>query len=121
MANTVHPWREVFASLLTQVDLNDIDSENYGRSEQIKRIAALRKWKTKHGRSATYEILVRALLNIGKVDQAETLCSQLQALQGTVALIVYACKPSSAANELEDNLNYHSDNIMSNWGCMYLI
>jgi hypothetical protein len=87
LADIVHPWREVFASLLTQVDLDDIDSENNGRSEQTKRIAALRKWKAKYGHGATYEILVRALLNIGKVDQAETMCGQLLALQGTVAQI----------------------------------
>ena len=88
LADNFHPWREVFASLLTQVDLDDIDSENYGRSEQIKRIAALRKWKEKCGRGATYEILVRALLNIGKVDQAETMCNQLLlAHQGTVHVL----------------------------------
>jgi hypothetical protein len=87
LADLVHPWREVFASLLTQVDLDDIDSENNGRSEQTKRNAALRKWKAKHGQGATYEILVRTLLNIGKVDQAETICGQLLALQGTVAQI----------------------------------
>ena len=85
LASIIHPWREVFASLLTEVDLDDIDLENSGRSEQEKRIAALRKWKARNGQGATYEVLVRALLNIGKVDQAETLCSQLLVLQGITA------------------------------------
>ena len=84
LASIIHPWREVFASLLTEVDLSDIDVENSGRSEQEKRIAALRKWKARNGQGATYEVLVRALLDIGKVDRAETLCGQLQALQGVV-------------------------------------
>ena len=89
LANFVHPWREVFASLLMPVELDDIDSENNGRSEQEKRIAALRKWKARNGHGATYEILVMALLNIGKVDQAETICGQLLALQGSYP---HACK-----------------------------
>lgn len=84
LANFVHPWREVFTFLLTPVELDDIDSENDGRSEHIKRITALHKWKDKNGHEATYKILVMALLNIGKVDQAETMCSQLLALQGTM-------------------------------------
>ena len=88
LADLVHPWREVFASLLTPVDLDDIDSENYGRSEQAKRIAALHKWKNRNGQGATYEILVRVLLNIGKVDQAEIMCTRLLAQQGTVAAVL---------------------------------
>lgn len=88
LANFVHPWREVFASLLTPIELDDVDSENNGRSEQEKRIAALRKWKARNGHGATYEVLVMALLNIGKVDQAETMCGQLLTLKGSY----HACK-----------------------------
>ena len=40
----VHPWRLVFAYLLREMDLEDIGSEQTGRSEKEKRIASLRKW-----------------------------------------------------------------------------
>ena len=80
LANFVHPWRLVFSSLLNEVDLDDVDQENQSRSEQEKRAAALRKWKARKGREATYGILLTAILDGGKVDQAELLC-RLLALQ----------------------------------------
>ena len=80
LANFVHPWRLVFSSLLSEVDLDDIDQEKQSRSEQEKRVAALRKWKARKGHEATYDSLVKAVLDHGKVDQAEMLC-QLLALQ----------------------------------------
>ena len=43
LANFVHPWRLVFSSLLSEVDLDDIDQEKQSCSEQEKRVAALRK------------------------------------------------------------------------------
>ena len=46
---------------------------NQSRSELEKRAAALRKWKARKGREATYGILLRAILDGGKVDQAELL------------------------------------------------
>ena len=78
LANFVHPWRLVFSSLLNEVDLDDIDKES--QSEQEKRVAALRKWKTRDGHKANYGVLVKVVLDNGKVDQAELLC-QLLALQ----------------------------------------
>ena len=36
LAQFVHPWREIFSSLLGEVDLSDVDSENRDRSEQEK-------------------------------------------------------------------------------------
>lgn len=80
LANFVHPWRLVFSSLLSEVDLDDIDQEKQSRSEQEKRVAALRKWKASKGHEATYGALLGAILDNGKVDQAEMLC-QLLALQ----------------------------------------
>lgn len=76
LANFVHLWRLIFSSLLSKVDLDDIDEENQSRSEQEKRVAALRKWKAREGRKATYEALLGAILDSGKVDQAELLCEQ---------------------------------------------
>ena len=80
LANFVHPWRLVFSSLLNEVDLDDVEQETPSRSEQEKRVAALRKWKARKGREATYGVLLGAILDSGKVDQAELLC-QLLALQ----------------------------------------
>ena len=78
LANFVHPWRLVFSSLLSEIDLDDVHREN--SSEEEKRLGALRKWKTRNAHKATYGSLVKAILDHGKVDQAEMLC-QLLALQ----------------------------------------
>ena len=84
LANFVHPWREVFAHLLAPLDLDDIDSENAGRSEQTKRLASLHKWKVKCGGKATYGVLITALLNNRDVRNAENVCQQLlQHLEGS--------------------------------------
>lgn len=74
----IHPWRDTFCYLLSPVDLDDIDTENNGRSEQEKRLACLRKWKTKHGAKATYYALIDALLQAKNVDGAEKLCVVLR-------------------------------------------
>ena len=78
LANFVHPWREVFAYLLAPIDLDDIDSENAGRSEQTKRLASLRKWKVKCGAKATYGVLITSLLKNGDVQNAENICQHLE-------------------------------------------
>ena len=70
----VHPWRVVFANLLSQRDLDDVDSEQTGCSEQEKRIASLRKWKTRCGNEATFRAVIEAVLSTGNVDSAEALC-----------------------------------------------
>ena len=73
-------WRVIFSSLLSEIDLGDVDRENH--TEQEKRIAALRKWKARKGDRATYEVLVDALLNNGEKDQAESLCKFLSDHRG---------------------------------------
>ena len=70
----VHPWRLVFAYLLSQTDLDDVDSEQTGRSEQEKRLASLRKWKSKCGNGATFRAVIKAVLSTGNVGSAEALC-----------------------------------------------
>ena len=74
LASYVHPWRLVFAGLLSETDLEDVDSEMQGRREQEKRLACLRKWKRGHGRRATCRELVQALLTAGDVKNAELAC-----------------------------------------------
>lgn len=86
LADFVHPWRLVFASLLNVIDLDDVESENTGHSEQEKRIAALHRWKTRNGNRATYELLLKAVLNSGKVDCAESMCQMLLDEQGEYGL-----------------------------------
>ena len=82
LANFVHPWREVFAYLLAPIDLDDIDNENVGRSEQTKRLASLWKWKIKCGARATYGELITSLLKNGDVQNAENICQQLLEKRG---------------------------------------
>ena len=64
----------VFAYLLCQTDLDDVDSEQTSRSEQEKRLACLRKWKTRRGDGATFRVVIEAVLYTGNVGGAEALC-----------------------------------------------
>ena len=75
-ADNVHPWRLVFANLLSQTDLDDVDSEQTGRSEQDseKRLACLKKWKSRRGNGATFRAVIGAALSSGNVRSAEALC-----------------------------------------------
>ena len=73
----VDPWRLVFFELLAPTDVSDIDAENVGRSEQEKRVACLRKWKSRYGAEATYRVIVQSALKCGRVDNAEGICRQL--------------------------------------------
>ena len=77
LAVFVHPHRLVFSRLLSPVDLDDVENENVGRSEEEKRLGCLRKWKTRHGSDATFKVIVQAVLLIGYVDKAEAICRQL--------------------------------------------
>ena len=66
LADCFSQWRVIFGYLLSELDLSDIDKENKNTREEEKRIAALRKWRDRNGREATYKILVDALLNRGE-------------------------------------------------------
>ena len=74
----VHPWRLVFADLLSPTDIDDVDSEQVGRSEQEKRLASLRKWRSRCGDKATFRAVIAAVLSSGNVDNAEGLCRIIQ-------------------------------------------
>ena len=73
----VHPWRLVFSHLLTEVELDDVDSENAGQPEELKRLGCLRKWRSKKGAEATFKGIVQAAISSGRVDNAEAICRQL--------------------------------------------
>ena len=77
LATFVREWKLIFWSLLDENDLGDVERENSTASEQLKKIAALQKWKSRNGRGATYEVLVNAFLSNGEIDQAESLCKFL--------------------------------------------
>ena len=77
LANLVHPWRLVFSYLLSPIDLDDVESENSGRSEQEKRLDCLRKWKARYGTQATYGGVVQSVLKSGSVNNAESMCRHL--------------------------------------------
>ena len=68
-------WEVIFGSLLSEIDVDDVNKEN--TTGVKKRIAALRKWRDRKGREATYKVLVDALLNRGERYQAENLCSKI--------------------------------------------
>ena len=75
LADCFSQWRVIFGSLLSELDLDDIDRDKH--TEEEKRIAALRKWKDRKGCEATYKVLVDALWNRGERYQAENLCRKI--------------------------------------------
>ena len=71
-----HPWREAAPFLgLGEIDIHDVE-KNYG-SEAERRVGALYRWKATNGLKATYSMLVMSLLSVGRVDNAENICSFL--------------------------------------------
>ena len=77
LADCFSQWKVIFGSLLSDLDLSDIDKDN--SIEEEKRIAAVRKWRDRNGCKATYKVLVDALLNRGERYQAENLCRKILA------------------------------------------
>ena len=75
LANCFTEWRVIFESLLSDLDLDDVDKEN--ATEEEKGIAALRKWKARNNSEATYKVLVGVLLKKGERYLAESLCKIL--------------------------------------------
>ena len=68
-------WRNVAPHLgLSDTDLEDIEE---ARSEQERRLKALKKWRRKAGFTATYKKLVSAFLEVGDTELAEKICRQL--------------------------------------------
>jgi hypothetical protein len=75
LADCFSQWRVIFGSLLSELDLGDVDRDN--TTEEEKRVAALRKWKTRNSYEATYKTLVDVLLNRGERSEADNLCKIL--------------------------------------------
>ena len=67
-------WRTVASYL--DLDLDAIEQK--GKSEQDKRLKALKIWKGKFGFKATYRKLVEVLLLLAMADVAEKVCHLLK-------------------------------------------
>lgn len=87
LGNFVDPWRLVFSDLLAPTDISDVDTENACRSEQEKRVACLRKWRSRKGVKATYRVIIQSVIKCGHVDYAEAICQLLRREQGWYSLI----------------------------------
>ena len=74
-------WEVIFGSLLSEIDINYVKEDN--TTGVSKRMAALRKWRDKNGREATYKVLVDALLSSSERYQAENLCRKILAYHST--------------------------------------
>jgi len=79
-------WRTVARHLgLSKVQVEDVECD--ARAEKEKRQAFLESWKAKLGFKATYMVIVKALLKMGRADQAEQVCRVLvpqQPKEGTL-------------------------------------
>jgi len=79
-------WRTVAHHLgLSKVQVEDVECD--ARAEKEKRQAFLESWKAKLGFKATYMVIVKALLKMGRADQAEQVCRVLvpqQPKEGTL-------------------------------------
>ena len=72
-------WKAVAPFL--GLDDNDVDAiEQEQKSEQVRRLKALKKWKSKYGCKATYRKLVVVLLKLSKADVADEVCRLLKGI-----------------------------------------
>ena len=75
-------WKTVTPFLgLDENELDVIEEEE--KKEQVKKLKALQKWKSKTGFQATYWKVVQVLLKLEKADVAEKVC---HLLKGTYVL-----------------------------------
>lgn len=63
---------------LTQQEMQAIQVD--GQSEEVRRLNTLRKWREKYSINATYQELLKALLNCEMAEQAEKVCIILSPL-----------------------------------------
>lgn len=81
LARFCDPWQLVGRHLgLDSAQITAIDSDN--RSTDLKRLGVLQKWKETFVFKATYRVLVEALIDCGKVQQASEVCQYLARKEG---------------------------------------
>ena len=89
VAKEFYPWREAAPYLrLSEIDIDDIERDHGSESE--RRLGALRKWKASNGQRATYGAFIKALLAVGRVDNAENICKFL--VHGECSVCVCVCE-----------------------------
>jgi hypothetical protein len=82
LAKFCDPWELIARHLgLSQAQISAIDGDN--RSTDLKRLGSLEKWKEMRVFKATYRVLVGALVDCGKVQQALEVCQYLAQKEST--------------------------------------
>ena len=72
-------WQTVVPFLgLSEVEVNDV--EQGVKDEQVKRLKALQKWKSKFAFKATYKKLMEVSLSLSLADVAEKICHLLKGM-----------------------------------------
>ena len=81
LASFCDPWELVGQHLrLNSAQISAIDGDN--RSIDLKRLGVLQKWKETFVFKATYRMLVGALIDCGKAQQALEVCKYLARKEG---------------------------------------
>lgn len=75
ISNLFQPWQELYSDLLSSAELED--ARKSSNSEEERSLLCMQKWKAKRGNEASYDAIVRSLLRIGAIENAEAICRQL--------------------------------------------
>ena len=87
-------WRDLYPHLdMKQIDVSS--AERDGNDEDEKRQRFLDRWQSKKGRDATYEKLMRGLLEIERKEEAESVCELLLATAQQQHSVANAAVPAS--------------------------
>ena len=70
-------WRRLPGYLRVRNVVDEIENR-YRNDEWLRKIAFFRFWRQSRGPDATYEVLIGALLKIGCVDDAHSVCKLLR-------------------------------------------
>ena len=91
-------WRSLPSQLeMSTIVEHDIDCKQI--DEDKKRCQFFKKWKDRYGSCATYESLIRALLKIKCVNDAESVCKLLAApVTPAVSTNQSRCSPATASS-----------------------
>ena len=71
-------WRDVGPRLPgvdRKVDLSDIQKDGHDESDKRRRLVSL--WEERNGDTATYDVMLTAMVLAGKVDEATRVCQLL--------------------------------------------
>ena len=81
LASFCDPWQLVGAHLrLSSTQLSNIDADN--KSTALKRLKVLHQWKSMYVFRATFRVLIEALIDCSKTQQALEVCKYLARREG---------------------------------------